>query len=239
MKIFKLSHAFTVRVLYSAAGVATTVALEALEGGGILLLDCGDGALRDFLDVGLKPARIEGIALSHGHFDHLGGLHTILGFLRMIGRNNALPVAYPAGCIEVEAFLDRFEELYPKTTFPITRLPLTDGGEARIAPWTLKAFAVKHAGSTAAGVLDPIPAMGYRVELGGNVVAYSGDTGPCKNLGKLCRGADLALIEATWGDREPQFKRRVHLTREEAESYGRLAKRFELIHRIHPAEESD
>ena len=105
MKIFKLSHALTVRVLYSVAGVATTVALEASEGSGILLLDCGDGALRDLLDVGLKPANITGIIISHGHFDHLGGLHTILGFLRMIGRNNALPVAYPAGCVEAEAFL--------------------------------------------------------------------------------------------------------------------------------------
>ena len=214
MKTFGLDGGIAVHVLYSAAGVATTVAVE--NRGGFLLLDCGDGALRDLLEARLRPARLEGVAFSHGHFDHVGGLHTLLGFLRMIGRETALPVAYPAGCVEVEAFLDRFFELYPD------------------AP-----FAVEHRGSTAAGVLGPIPALGYRVELGGVVVAFSGDTGPGENLRKLCAGADLALVEATWGDREQRLSPRVHLSRAEAEGYGRLAKRFGLIHGMHPSERGD
>ena len=234
METFGLGPDLTVRVLYSAAGVATTVALESR--GGFLLLDCGDGALRDLLDAGLKPARLEGVAVSHGHFDHVGGLHTLLGFLRMIGREAALPVAHPAGCIEVEAFLDRFFELYPDAPFPVHRLPLADGDEATLGRWTLRAHAVEHRGSTAAGVGDSIPALGYRAELGGKVVAFSGDTGPCANLRKICEGADLALVEATLGDREPRLDPRVHLSREEAEGYGRLAKRFGLIHGVHPAE---
>jgi len=237
VKTFGLDGGIAVHVLYSAAGVATTVAVE--NRGGFLLLDCGDGALRDLLEARLRPARLEGVAFSHGHFDHVGGLHTLLGFLRMIGRETALPVAYPAGCVEVEAFLDRFFELYPDAPFAVERLPLGDGDEVNLDRWALRAYAVEHRGSTAAGVLGPIPALGYRVELGGVVVAFSGDTGPGENLRKLCAGADLALVEATWGDREQRLSPRVHLSRAEAEGYGRLAKRFGLIHGMHPSERGD
>jgi len=237
MKTFGLDSNIAVHVLYSIAGVATTVAVE--NRGGFMLLDCGDGALRDLLDARLKPVRLEGVAISHGHFDHVGGLHTLLGFLRMVGRKAPLPVAYPAGCVEVEAFLDRFYELYPDAPFAALRLPLGDGDETQLDRWTLRTYAVEHRGSTAAGVLEPIPALAYRVGLGEVVVAFSGDTGPGENLRKLCEGADLALIEATWGDRERRLNPRVHLSRAEAEGYGRLAKRFGLIHGLHPAESGD
>lgn len=237
MKTFGLDSNIAVHVLYSIAGVATTVAVE--NRGGFMLLDCGDGALRDLLDARLKPVRLEGVAISHGHFDHVGGLHTLLGFLRMVGRKAPLPVAYPAGCVEVEAFLDRFYELYPDAPFTALRLPLGDGDETQLDRWTLRTYAVEHRGSTAAGVLEPIPALAYRVGLGEVVVAFSGDTGPGENLRKLCEGANLALIEATWGDRERRLNPRVHLSRAEAEGYGRLAKRFGLIHGLHPAESGD
>jgi L-ascorbate metabolism protein UlaG (beta-lactamase superfamily) len=169
MKTFGLDGNIAVHVLYSAAGVATTVAVE--NRGGFMLLDCGDGALRDLLDA--------------------------------------------------------------------RRLPLGDGDETKLDRWTLRAYAVEHRGSTAAGVGESIPALGYRVGLGEVVVAFSGDTGPGENLRKLCEGADLALIEATWGDRERRLNPRVHLSRAEAEGYGRLAKRFGLIHGLHPAESGD
>jgi ribonuclease BN (tRNA processing enzyme) len=237
MKTFGLDGGIAVHVLYSIAGVATTVAVE--NRGGFVLLDCGDGALRDLLDARLKPVRLEGVAFSHGHFDHVGGLHTLLGFLRMVGREAALPVVYPAGCVEVEAFLDRFYELYPDAPFAVERLPLTDGDETKLDRWSLSAYAVEHRGSTAAGVGESIPALGYRVGLGEVVVAFSGDTGPGENLRKLCEGVDLALIEATWGDREQRLNPRVHLSRAEAEGYGRLAKRFGLIHGMHPSEGGD
>jgi len=237
VKTFGLDGNVAVHVLYSAAGVATTVAVE--NRGGYLLLDCGDGALRDLLEARLKPARLEGVAVSHGHFDHVGGLHTLFGFLRMVGREDALPVAYPAGCVEVEAFLDGFFGLYPDAPFAVERMPLGDGDEKKLDRWTVRAYAVKHRGSTAAGVGKPIPALGYRVGLGGVSVAFSGDTGPSENLRKLCEGADLALVEATWGKRDLRLNPRIHLSRAEAEGYGRLAKRFGLIHGMHPSEGGD
>jgi len=221
------------QVLYSRAGVATTVLVTGAEDG-FVLLDVGDGTLRDLLSIGVDLKQLRGIAISHGHFDHLGGLHTVLGFLRMIGYSAELPIAYPADCLEAEGLLDNFQQLYPQSPFGIRRQMLRDGDEAVLGNYTLTAHAVNHSGSTAAGVLDPIPALGYRLEQNGWSLAYSGDSGPCENLAKLCTGADVAVVEATWDDESPfKGQRRVHLTRSEAEGYGSLAKEYELIHQAY------
>ncbi len=221
-----------VRVLYSAAGVATTIVLENRRGGDLLLLDCGDGTLRDLLDAGLHPEWLSGIVLSHGHFDHLGGLHSVLGFLRMIGRDEALTVAYPAGCLEAEGLLNNFQTLYPDCSFAFDLTPLEDGDILQLESWSIEVLAVEHAGSTAAGVGEAVPALGCRVELGAETAAYSGDSGPCDALEEICSAADIALIEATWDASSPfDGGERVHLTRDEAAAYGALARRFELVHR--------
>ncbi len=221
------------QVLYSRAGVATTIRVSNADGG-FVLLDVGDGALRDLLSVNADLKQLRGIAISHGHFDHLGGLHTLLGFLRMIGYSEELPIACPAGCLEAEGLLDNFQRLYPQSPFNIKRLLLRDGDRAALGSFALTAYAVNHSGSTAAGVLDPIPALGYRLERNGWSLAYSGDSGPCENLTKLCTGADVAVVEATWDDESPHGgQRRVHLTRAEAEGYGSLAKEYKLIHQAY------
>lgn len=240
MPIDRVYTGRTLRVstLHSSAGVATQLLAEDLDGGS-LLLDCGDGTLRDLLEAGIDPADLDGVLLSHGHFDHLGGLHSLLGFLRMVGRGDPLTVTYPEGCLEAEGIIGTFRSLYPNLPFVIEDTPLEDGDILELAPWGVEAFAVNHAGSTAAGVGEPIPALAYRVELGEETLAFSGDSGPCEALGDVCAEADIALVEATWDD-DPPFAEgeRVHLTRSEAEGYGRLAKDYRLIHRRHESRPS-
>jgi ribonuclease BN (tRNA processing enzyme) len=60
-------------------------------------------------------------------------------------------------------------------------------------------------------VPHPVPAFGLRVSVGGRVVAYTGDTGPCERLSDLARDADLFLAEASFrsGDDNPTD---LHLT---------------------------
>jgi ribonuclease BN (tRNA processing enzyme) len=43
-----------------------------------------------------------------------------------------------------------------------------------------------------------VPALGYRIEVGGSVLAYTGDTGPCDAAVELARDADVLLAEATY-----------------------------------------
>lgn len=100
---------------------------------------------------------------------------------------------------------------------------------------SIRAYAVVHCGSIEGfGILDPIPAVGYRISHKGETIAVSGDTGFCPSLERLAKGADLAIIEASYKkskgvDRE--ILEKVHLSEELAQEIGRLAKDFVLVHR--------
>ena len=91
-----------VRIPFSAAGVGTTIVLTSKFTGRIMLLDVGDGTLRDLLKHGgiQFVHDLDLVAITHGHFDHMGGVHSLLGFLRMMKRSEKLHLLLPAGCIE-------------------------------------------------------------------------------------------------------------------------------------------
>jgi ribonuclease BN (tRNA processing enzyme) len=74
------------------------------------------------------------------------------------------------------------------------------------------------------------PSLGYRVQIGQTVIAYTGDTRLCSGVETIVRDADLAIIEAT--RRETPSGPRVHLSINEAEDLGKLAKNYMLIHKI-------
>ena len=221
-------------VLYSRAGVAQQIWIE--NKGGAVLIDAGDGLIRDLISNDLDPARIRGVIFTHGHFDHVGGLYSLLGFLRMIGRKETLPIVAPRGCTEVFFLADNFERCYPDTTpFEIRRREIRSRQVIRIANMSIRAYAVVHCGSIeGAGILGRIPAMGYRISHGGETIAVSGDTGFCPSLERLAKGADLAIIEASYKkskgvDRE--ILKKVHLSEDLAQEIGGLAKNFLLVHR--------
>ena len=79
-----------VEITYSVAGVSTTVVITSRFTGKMMLLDVGDGALRDLLARGSIDFvnDIDVIAITHGHFDHMGGLYPLLGFMRTLGRSH-------------------------------------------------------------------------------------------------------------------------------------------------------
>ena len=64
----------------------------------------------------------------------------------------------------------------------------------RAQPFEVGPFRVTPYEMTHIGVYS----LGYRIEAGGVVLAYSGDTGPCEEAVELARGADLYLCEATY-----------------------------------------
>jgi ribonuclease Z len=223
----------SVRVLFSQAGVAQHVWIEGEEGS--VLVDAGDGLLRDLLSHKLDPNKIRGAIFTHGHFDHMGGLHTLLGFLRMIGRKETLAIFAPEGCIEVFSTARNFVHCYPDTIpFEISCQEVEPGQVFKSGGMTIKPYPVVHCGSIeGSGILDPIPALGYRISYQKETVAITGDTGFCSSLNELVRGADLAIIEATHEKSKEVSKEilmKVHLSVELAKELGKTAKNYIIVH---------
>ncbi|GMA85884.1 hypothetical protein GCM10025868_11340 [Angustibacter aerolatus] len=58
----------------------------------------------------------------------------------------------------------------------------------RVGPLTVTPVRVHH----------PVEAYGLRVEAGGAVLAFTGDTDACEALSPLCTGADLVLADSAF-----------------------------------------
>lgn len=109
----------------------------------LFLVDCGEGAQRQFRLQRLDFGRIVGVVISHLHGDHCYGLPGFLSTLGMLGRRRALPIYGPRGIdkylapfveesrsylgydIEVHVLNDRESTcFYEDRTLSITSLPL-------------------------------------------------------------------------------------------------------------------
>jgi len=222
-----------VDVLYSRAGVAQQIVISANSGA--VLFDAGDGIVRDLLKNRGIFNQLKGIVLTHGHFDHMGGLFSLLGFLRMIGRKEPLPIHFPTAAIEIETTLAAFQRSYTATIpFELAVRETLPGDVFELAGIRITAFGMIHCGGTAAGgILDRIPALGYRVAYHGETIAISGDTGDCPALRELVDGVDLAILEATHqtnADAGEETLKKVHLSAELAADIGKTAHGYILVH---------
>jgi ribonuclease Z len=223
-----------VRILFSRPGIAQQIWLNNEKGA--ILVDTGDGVVRDILSNRLPISQLKGIVITHGHFDHVGGLHSLLGFLRCTGKKGLLPIYAPKGCIEASSIVNNFMLFYPDTIpFTISYQEIQKNQVFEIAGMSIKPFpVVHHGGIKDYGTLGQIPAMGYRISYKKESIAISGDTGICPILETLVKGADLAILEATFKNSKRVKKeslKKEHLAEDVAKKIGKLAKEFILIHK--------
>lgn len=176
-----------------------------LEHDGVrLLLDLGSGAVGP-LQRHLGPHDLAAVLISHLHPDHyldLCGLYVA----RRYGPGSSaarLPVHGPTGTAA------RLLAAYGDTDGPgpESELAFHDVSAVpwRVGPFLLQAFAVEH----------PVEAYAFRVEAGGQTLAYSGDCAPGPGLLEAARGVDLALVEAGFVE-DPANPPGVHHTGREA-----------------------
>lgn len=189
--------------------------------GNVVLLDVGEGAQHRLRQAGVSPTRIDVIAITHGHGDHINGLPGLLQTMYLSGRTSRLTIIAPEylqdyirGLIEVEGF---------KEAFPIDLIGIRgEGGSYTISSrgrdrlelrWFRTCHSIESYGFRLDWVLGPrlaqpaaSPDEARRMlESGQGVVtprplslAYTGDTSPCDDVINAASGVDVLVHEATF-----------------------------------------
>ncbi|HET9376662.1 MAG TPA: ribonuclease Z [Chthoniobacterales bacterium] len=65
-----------------------------------ILIDAGESGARTLIEIGVDPADLDAIVVTHGHSDHTGGLPMIIQAAWIVGRQAPLPIFLPAELID-------------------------------------------------------------------------------------------------------------------------------------------
>jgi ribonuclease BN (tRNA processing enzyme) len=182
------------------------------EDGFSLWIDAGTGTIGRLLEE-KDIATVNALFLSHMHPDHFVDVYPFFFALSFHpDRPRGVPVYAPPGSLEFAFRLlsddarDSFMEVFDWRETP-------PGDDFELGPFSVKTFDSKHSA----------PNNVSRIESGGKVFCYSGDTGPIDDLAVAARDADLFLCEASWQhDTEVSFGA-IHLRAHEAGEVARAA----------------
>jgi ribonuclease BN (tRNA processing enzyme) len=185
-----------------------------------LVLDLGAGALGN-LQRHCDLRDVDAIYITHLHADHCIDLVAYF-YARRYHPQGALPMlpvygpagtAHRIGAAFEEPPVDGLDEVFD------FREP--GPGQYELGPFSITSIKVNH----------PVECHGLRIEAGGKVLTYSGDTASCHELVDLARDADLFLCEASWPS-VPAPPPGIHLTGREAGEHATRAgaRRLLLTH---------
>ena len=149
--------------------------------------------------LGVPLPDIRTVFISHFHGDHFLGLPLLLlEYLQVTPRREDLYIVGPPG---VEEMMERLAEM----AFP--NLSRADAGYQRryvevetnrqqtVDDICFQAFPMKHS-------RGKLASFGYRLELAGKVLAYTGDTELCDELFALAAEADVLVLDCNYSQGE-------------------------------------
>lgn len=176
------------------------------ERGG-MLFDCGATTNTGLAQLGISRDEIDVILISHFHGDHFGGIPAFLyASMYTDARKHPIEIVGPP---EIEARVHQLAEAMGHRLrdrdwpYSIHFREIHPDEALSAGPARIQAFATAHQPEA-----NP---QGYRVRLGQEQIAYSGDTGWFADLPNQVAGSDLFICECTLHQASLDF----HLSLEE------------------------
>jgi ribonuclease BN (tRNA processing enzyme) len=139
----------------------------------------------------LDPSEVDAIFISHMHADHCLDVAPFVVWHRYSApfRRPRVPLYAPVGADR------RLARAYDDDGVPLTDVfdfVYVGPGDFSIGPFSVRTVRTAH----------PIECNAIRLEAHGRSLVYTGDTGPCRRVIELARGADVFLAEAAFPEME-------------------------------------
>ena len=220
---------FSIKIFCSIPNIATGILIKADNS--YFVVDPGDGILRDLnKEIGTKNIlNISDLFVTHGHHDHVGGVWSLLTYMRVMHKKSPLSIHFPTGCVEIESIYHAFQKVYSKSIpYKINLKVIKESKNYKSKNIIFKPFPVIHKEFLHDGITTrQVPALGFKFIFDGIKICYGGDTAYCEELAENAKNSDLAIIEAGHDEDTPD---EMHMTVNEAKRIGESAKEYFLVH---------
>jgi len=175
-----------------------------VDGRARALVDVGGGTFQRFGEAGASVDDLEVIALTHLHADHSADLPALLKGTYFGDRRRDLVVVGPSGDGPFPAVGEFLRAMFgPEGAYAYLGWLVDEGGSFSLRPVEIdrtvrepQSVDVEGMELEAVGVEHgPVPALGYRLRVGGTTLAFSGDqNGDNPAFVELARGADILVM---------------------------------------------
>jgi len=163
-----------------------------------LLFDLGPRTLMNLIRIGANRHRLRHLFLTHHHTDHFADFFTFffdaVFHAKLVAPRPGLTIYGPRGTRRLFGALLKAMPGFSAAPFPVRIKELVDR-TLRLGRTSVTAGTVAHS--------PGLHCQGYRVEHGGATLAYSGDAEYCEGLVRLCRGADVAVLDCSFPVQRP------------------------------------
>lgn len=171
----------------------------------LYVVDAGDGAVGQLAKVGFRVEEVDGLFISHLHYDHTGGVLALLGLQSQLNAKKPLKVFGPPG---TKTFIDGLVAGMEPINAAAFGMPnrswrtlveveeVVQGSTIKLDGVTVHVAENSHfAIPEQSGQPEKAKALSFRFDLENRSIVYTGDTGPSEALEKLAKGADLLVSE--------------------------------------------